>query len=140
MYTKKKLLEPVTQYGKSEAELLDQLREYELRTRYRARRELRDRPTPVVVAAVKKWVAGLDPNDPEYDRLRCEALWALQSHHAVDESLLEEVLQAKTPNARAAAMRVAADEARLFAELVPNSRRPACTMRIRVQDWRPFAA
>ena len=87
-----KLLEPVTQFDKSEAELLEQLREYEPRTRYRARRELRDRPTEVVVAAVKKWVAALDANDPEYDRLRCEALWVLQSHHAVDEKLLREVL------------------------------------------------
>ena len=37
VYTKKKLLEPVTQYGKSEMELLEQLRQYEPRTRYRAR-------------------------------------------------------------------------------------------------------
>jgi hypothetical protein len=44
------------------------------------------RPTPVVVSAVKKWVAGLDKNDSEFDRLRCEALWVLQGHHAVDES------------------------------------------------------
>ncbi|HVT30477.1 MAG TPA: PVC-type heme-binding CxxCH protein, partial [Lacipirellulaceae bacterium] len=117
VYTKKKLLKPVTQYGKSETELLDQLRAYELRTRYRARRELRDRPTPVVVAAVNKWVSALDPHDPDYDRLRCEALWALQSHHAVDENLLEEVLHAKTPNARAAAIRVAADER----DYLPNS-------------------
>ena len=110
VYTKNKLLEPVTQYGKSELELLEQLREYEPRTRYRARRELRDRPKDVAMAAVKKWVAGLDKNDPEYDRLRCEALWAQQSQHAVDEKLISEVLSAKTDNARAAAMHVAADE------------------------------
>ena len=110
VYTKKKLLEPVTQFGKSEAELLDQLREYEPRTRYRARRELRDRPTAVVLAAVAKWVAALDKNDPEYDRLRCEALWALQSHHAVDQELLLQVLESKTSHARAAAMHVVADE------------------------------
>src|SRR6185503_7093503 len=111
VYTKKPLLEPITQFGKSEAELLEQLRTYELRTRYRARRELRDRPTDVVVAAVEKWVAGLDKNDPEYDRLRCEALWVLQGHHAVDETLLDQVLHAKTPNARAPAMHLVSDEA-----------------------------
>ncbi len=110
VYTKNKLLEPITQYGKTEAELLDQLRAYELRTRYRARRELRDRPKDVVVAAVNKWVAGLDRNDPDFDRLRCEALWALQSQHAVDPKLLNEVLAADTFNARAAAMHVVADE------------------------------
>jgi putative heme-binding domain-containing protein len=117
VYTKKKLLEPVVQFDKTETELLDQTREYELRTRYRARRELRDRPTPVVVATVKKWVAGLDKNDPEYDRMRCEALWALQSHHAVDPILLGEVLKAKTPNARAAAMHLVSDEA----DYLPNA-------------------
>src|SRR5436190_16369259 len=117
VYTKKKLLEPVVQFDKTESELLDQTREYELRTRYRARRELRDRPTEVVTAAVKKWVAGLEKNDPEYDRLRCEALWVLQSHHAVDRELLGDVLKAKTPNARAAAIHVVADEA----EYLPNA-------------------
>ncbi len=110
VYTKNKLLDPITQYDKSEEELLDQLRTHELRTRYRARRELRDRPKDAVVAAVNKWVASLDKNDADYDRLRCEALWALQSQHAVDEKLLSEVLGAKTFNARAAAMHVASDE------------------------------
>lgn len=112
VYTKKPLLEPVTQFGKNETELLDQLREYERRTRYRARRELRDRPKDVVVAAVKKWVAGLDKNDPDYDRLVCEGLWALQGQHAVNEdtALLDQVLRAKTFEARAAAMHVVADE------------------------------
>ena len=120
VYTKKKLLEPVVQFDKTESELLDQTREYELRTRYRARRELMrgDRQsTQVVTAAVKKWVAGLDKNDPEYDRLRCEALWALQGQHAVDPILLGEVLKAKTPNARAAAMHLVSDEA----DYLPNA-------------------
>src|SRR5262249_23108196 len=46
-----------------------------------------------------------------YDRLRCEALWTLQSHHAVDGALLADVLKAKTPQARAAAIHTVADEA-----------------------------
>lgn len=117
VYTKNKLIEPVTQYGKSETVLLDQLREYEPRTRYRARRELRDRPKDVVLAAVATWVAALDKSDPEYDRLRCEALWAQQGQHAVDEKLLREVMASKTFNARAAAMHVVADER----EFLPNA-------------------
>ena len=103
-------VKPVTQFGKSIPDILEQFREYEWRTRYRARRELRDRPTADVVAAVKEWVAKLDPNDKEYDRLRCEALWVLQGHHANDVDLLQKVLEAKTPQARAAAVRVAADD------------------------------
>lgn len=110
VYKNKPLLKPVTQYGKKVNELLDQLKEYEPRTRYRARRELRDRPTPEVVKAVKSWVAKLDPKDKEYDRLRLEALWVLQGHHAVDVAFLQEMLRCKTGEARAGATRVLADE------------------------------
>ncbi len=117
VYTKKPLLKPVTQYGKKVNELLDQLKEYEPRTRYRARRELRDRPTAEVLSAIKKWVAKLDQKDKEYDRQRLEALWVQQGHHAVDPSYLAEMLRAKTPEARAAATRVLADEW----ERIPNA-------------------
>ncbi len=110
VYKDKPLLKPVTQFGKSVAELLEQFREYEWRTRYHARAELRDRPTAEVVAAVKAWVGKLDPADKAFDRLRCEALYTLQSHHAVDADLLKQVLAAKTPDARAAAVKEAADE------------------------------
>ncbi|HZM01731.1 MAG TPA: PVC-type heme-binding CxxCH protein, partial [Candidatus Saccharimonadales bacterium] len=109
-YKGKPLLKPVTQFGKSPSELLDQLKEYELRTRYRARRELFDRPDAEVAAAVKTWVASLDPSDPAYERLLLEALWAQQSHHIVDVDLLKRVLRAKAGEARAGATTVLADE------------------------------
>ncbi|WP_406699284.1 PVC-type heme-binding CxxCH protein [Singulisphaera sp. Ch08] len=111
VYPGRPLVEPVTQFGKPVPELLDQLRQYEWRTRYRARRELRDRPSNEVVAAVKTWVAKLDPKDPEFDRLRCEALWTLESHHRLDAELLTQVLKdSPTFEARAAAARIVADE------------------------------
>jgi putative heme-binding domain-containing protein len=110
VYKNKPLLTPVTQFGKSIPELLDQLKEYEPRTRYRARRELRDRPTPEVLAAINKWVAKLTPVDKEFDRLLLEALWVEQGHHAVDPRLLQKVLHAKTGEARAGATHVLADE------------------------------
>lgn len=110
VYKGKPLLTPVTQFGKSVPELLEQLREYEPRTRNRARIELRDRPAAQVAAAVKAWVAKLDSNDKEYDRLLCEALWVQAGHHMVDQELLKKVLRAKTGDARAAATRVLADE------------------------------
>jgi putative heme-binding domain-containing protein len=110
VYKPKPLLKPVTQFGKPVPALLDQLKEYEPRTRYRARRELRDRPTGEVLAAIKVWVAGLNPADKEYDRLLLEALWVQQGHHAVDVALLQKVLRAKTGEARAGATRVLADE------------------------------
>ena len=105
------LVKPVTQHGKSVPELLEQLKEYEWRTRYRARRELRDRPASEVLPAVGKWLANLGGVDAvTTDRLRCEALWIQAGYHAVDTGLLKQVLAAKTPQARAAAVRVAADE------------------------------
>ncbi|MDB6025481.1 MAG: putative rane-bound dehydrogenase [Verrucomicrobiales bacterium] len=104
------LLKPVIQFGKSVSTLLDQLKEYEPRTRYRARRELRDRPTVEVVAAIDKWISRLDVNDTNYDHHLTEALYVEQGHHAVQGDLLAKVLRAKTPEARAAATHVVADE------------------------------
>ncbi|MFO0802394.1 MAG: PVC-type heme-binding CxxCH protein [Gemmataceae bacterium] len=114
----KPLVKPVPQFGKSIPELLDQLKEYEWRTRYRARRELHDRPAKDVLAAVAKWAASLTNRDePETARLLCEALWLQQSFHAVDAKLLEQVLGSKIPQARAAAVHVAAEER----ERLPNA-------------------
>lgn len=110
VYPSRPLVTPVTQFGKSVPEILEQLREYEWRTRYRARRELHDRPTAEVIPAVASWVKGLNSDDPEYDRLRTEALWIQQAHHQVDHDLLVAVLHSKTPDARAAAVRITADE------------------------------
>lgn len=109
-YKDKPLLKPVTQFGKSVPELLDQFREYEWRTRERARRELYDRSAAEVLPAVAAWVAKLDPNEKHYDRFLCEALWVQEGHHAVDPALLKKALAAKTGDARAAAVRVLADE------------------------------
>ena len=56
VYKNKPLLEPTTQAGKTIPELLEQLKTYEPRTRYRARRELRDRDRDQVLAAVDAWL------------------------------------------------------------------------------------
>lgn len=103
VYKDKPLLAPVTQFGKTVPQLLAQLSEPEPRTRYRARRELRDRPTSEVLAAIE----ALNPAD---DRMALECLWVQQGHHAVDVNLLKKVLRAETPQARAAATRVLSDE------------------------------
>jgi putative heme-binding domain-containing protein len=84
----------------------------------------------VVIAAVKKWVSELDPEESEYDRLRCEALWVLQGHHTVDPDLLASVLEAKTPDARAAATHIVADE-RVY---LPSA---FAMLREKVQDEHP---
>ena len=105
------LVASVTQHKKSVSELLSQMLEYEWRTRYRARRELRDRPTDEVIAAITTWLASLETTGPDYDRLCCEALWIQQSHHRIDQPLLRRVASmSKAPEARAAAVRIMVDE------------------------------
>jgi putative heme-binding domain-containing protein len=103
-------LTPVTQFGKSIPELLEQFREYETRTRYRVRCELRARPTDEVVEAIRSWVAAIEPDDPQRDRLLTEALWVLEGHHALDRDLLAQVLAANTPEARCAAVHAVANQ------------------------------
>jgi putative heme-binding domain-containing protein len=104
------LNKPVTQYGKSVPELLDQLKAYERRTRYAARRELFARPKAEVTKGVEQWVAKLDKSHPQYAHQLTEALWVLQGQRAVSPALLETVLKSSEPRARAAAVRVLADE------------------------------
>ncbi len=105
-YTKKPLVEKARIAGATVPELLDLLKAYEDRTRYRARRELREHPPRVVLAALKKWVAGLYKDDPEYWHHRLEALWLHQSLDDCDEAMLKQVLACPEPKARAAATRV----------------------------------
>ena len=105
-YPKRPLLEQPKIAGASVPELLDLLKVYEDRVRYRARRELRERPEQDVLKALEAWVAGLDKSDPEYWRHVLEALWLHQSLDQVDEKLLRQVLTCPEPRARAAATRV----------------------------------
>jgi putative heme-binding domain-containing protein len=118
-YPGRPLVTPVTQFGKPASEVLEQLREYEWRTRYRARRELHGRPSEEVLPAVAAWLKTLKSDDPEYDRLRTEALWIQQSHHALDTALLTSVLAAKSSDARAAAVRIVADEREAVTDALP---------------------
>ena len=87
-------------------DLLNALKEYENRTRYRARRELAQHSSEEVVPAVKKWVADLDRNEDSYEHHLLEATWVLQSHNTVDQDLLNSVLNANDARCRAAATRV----------------------------------
>ena len=103
--TEKPLLKPVTQYGKSVDELLDQLMAYELRTRYRARRELADRPKNEVLSAVAKWIDGAE--DP---KKLCEAMWIQESFRDLDEGLLDRILASDDYHARAAAIHTITNE------------------------------
>jgi len=105
-YKKRPLVEKARIAGASVPELLDLLKAYEDRTRYRARRELRERPPEVVLAELKRWDDGLYKNDPEYWHHKLEALWLHQSLGAFDGPILDQMLTCPEPRARAAATRV----------------------------------
>lgn len=103
------LVKPPAVAGEPVPAILDVLKVYEDRARYRARRELAERKTEDVVPAVKAWVAGLDKSDELYQHNLLEANWVLQSHNVVDTDLLNEALNADDYHCRGAATRIACD-------------------------------
>ena len=105
-YAKNPLVEKPKIAGASVTDLLDLLKVYEDRTRYRARRELREKPTDDVTAAADKWLASQKKGDPDYWHHALEVLWLRQSHNVVDEPMLKTLLTCPEPKARAAATRV----------------------------------
>ena len=105
-YEGRPLLTPKKIDGEPVDKLVALLGEHEDRVRYRTKIELSERDTKEVIAAVNKWVAGLDKNDKEYEHHRMEALWVHQWHNVVNEELLNSLLASKDYNARAAATRV----------------------------------
>ena len=92
--------------GEPVAKLLEVLKEKEYRVRYRARRELAERPTESVVSAVRTWIAGLNTTAADYELYRLEGLWMLQTHNSPDPEILKAVLTSDDYHARAAAVRV----------------------------------
>jgi len=104
-YPSRPLVKPSKVAGASIDELLENLKVYEDRTRYRTRRELRGRDTAEVVAAIKKWTAAQDKSDANYEHHLLEALWVTWGHDAIDQDLLAQLLQSKDHKVRAAAVR-----------------------------------
>ena len=105
-YPARPLVKPAKVHGATIAELLDNLKLHEYRTRYRTRRELRGRDPEKVLAAIKTWVGGLDKADPKYEHHLLEALFVKWGLNRVDGSLLRTLLAAQDHRARAAAVRV----------------------------------
>ncbi len=101
----KPLLKPELQAEQSIETLLEQLESYELRTRYRARRELRARKQDDVYAALKTWI-GPDVSDARL----CEAMWLQESFREVDPQLIERILAKGDFHARSAAVHTVTNE------------------------------
>lgn len=90
----------------NELQLCEQLAAPEDRARYRVRRELAARETDDVTAALQAWLSSLSNAPAANTHQQLEALWVQQSHHSVDEQLLQELLTNEDFRARAAATRV----------------------------------
>ncbi len=105
-YKGRPLVKPAKIAGEPIPALLDLLKEYEDRTRYRARLELRLHDSKQVKQELDRWIAGLDRNDKDYPHHLLEALWVHQHHNLVDEALLKQLLRSPDHRARAAATRV----------------------------------
>ncbi|MFT7643428.1 MAG: putative membrane-bound dehydrogenase-like protein, partial [Pirellulaceae bacterium] len=105
-YSKRPLVKPPVIADAPLEDLLELLKEPEDRTRYRVRRELGQRDPAKVIAATKKWIAGLDESDKQFEHHRLEGLWIHQTHNSVDLDLLKKVLNSTDYRARAAATRV----------------------------------
>lgn len=104
-YPSRPLVKPAKIAGAPIADLLENLKLPEYRSRYRTRRELRGRDANEVSAAVTKWVAALDTNDEKYEHHLTEALWVSWGINKIDTTLVEKVLNCKEPKAIAQAIR-----------------------------------
>lgn len=86
--------------------LLNSLKSPESYERQHAKRVLKEQGADKVRPALDQWVASLDANDPQFEHQRLEGLWMYQSLDIPNPALLETVLKSKTPQARAAGVRI----------------------------------
>ncbi len=108
------LLDPPRIADASTPALVRLLESHEDRTRYRVRRELRERPHEDVLAAVGAWLDDVDARERDaggadlsaLEHHRLEALWLHQNLNVVEPDLLDRMLASPEPRARAAATRV----------------------------------
>ena len=115
-YPSRPLVSPAKVADASIAELLDNLKLPEYRTRYRTRRELRGRDASEVLEQLEVWVEALDKTDARYEHHLLEALWVSWGLNRTDPNLLTLLLKATDFRARAAAVRVL----RYSGHLIPN--------------------
>lgn len=92
--------------GTEVAKLLDALKSPESFERQHAKRVLKELGGVKVRPALDEWNSRLDKADPQFEHHRLEALWMYQSLDIPNPSLLEATLSSRTPQARAAAVRV----------------------------------
>lgn len=105
-YPSKPLVPIIKIDGASISSLLNALKEPEYRTRYRARRELREHNPKEVLEALDYWLQKLNPLEEDYERFKLEALWVSWGLNSIHVPLLKDLLKAKDFKVRAAAVKV----------------------------------
>jgi mono/diheme cytochrome c family protein/glucose/arabinose dehydrogenase len=105
-YPSRPLVKPAKVHGAPVAELLENLKLPEYRTRYRSRRALRALPAGQVIPAIQAWAGKADTSDPRHEHHLLEALWATWGMNRVDAPLLRRLLHAADFRVRSAAVRV----------------------------------
>ena len=105
-YEGRPLLTPPKIHGQPIASLLELLKEPENQVREWARLELGKHPASAVTAGLRRWMAGLDATQADYQHQLLEALWVYQWHNVVEPDLLRKLLGSPDPRARVAATRV----------------------------------
>ena len=105
-YKNKKLLVPGDLTQLKIEQLLDQLRVYEDRVRYRTRIQLSELPENEVLPALEKWLGTLKADAPDFEQAKMEGLWVYQQFNQPNENLLNELLKSKDDHIRTAATRV----------------------------------
>jgi putative membrane-bound dehydrogenase-like protein len=104
-YKGRPLVTPAKIAGEPISNLLELLKSPENNTRYRARRELAERPTKNVTAGLAAWLPIIDSQKNSDEHLLLEAFWVCQQHNVVEPELLDRLLHAQDHHARAAAVR-----------------------------------
>ncbi|PXA03201.1 dehydrogenase [Coraliomargarita sinensis] len=115
-YPERPLVKPVKIAGASIDQLLKALEEPEIRTRYRARRELRKYSAEALLPKIQAWLEEKDTASPRYEHHLLEALWATAGSGKVDPELLDQALNASAHQVRAAAV----DVVRFRKHTIPN--------------------
>jgi len=87
-------------------ELLNTLKLPEDWTRIQAKQVLKNKGAAQVMPVLNTWIQSLDATDSNYEHQLLEGLWVVQALGETNEALLRQLLSAKNPNARAAAIRV----------------------------------
>jgi putative heme-binding domain-containing protein len=90
--------------GAPVSQLLESLKAPEEYTRLRAKLVMRERGAGQIMEPLAAWVKALNPQSPDFERDRLEALWAHECIDIVEPALLRQVLASKDYHARAAAI------------------------------------